>query len=63
MGLPQEACRDGGENSNARVVRASIGSGIIAAIEPGTREFFSTGFAGSERYFGANPKVRSNRLA
>jgi hypothetical protein len=62
-GRARPACRDGGENSNARFVEASIGSGIIAAFWALTKEFFSGVFARFEDYFGANPKVRSNRLA
>jgi hypothetical protein len=34
--------RDVGENSNARVVRTPIGSGIVAAIDRWTAETFST---------------------
>jgi hypothetical protein len=40
-GLAGLRCRDTYENSNARFVGRPIGSGIIAAIEPGTGEIFS----------------------
>jgi len=40
-GLPWLTSRDVSENSNARVVRAPIGSGFIAAIDPGAKEIFS----------------------
>jgi hypothetical protein len=36
--------RDVSENSNARVVRTPIGSGIIAAIDQGAAETFSPDF-------------------
>jgi len=74
-GPERQTSRDVGKNSNARVVRAPIGSGFIAAIDRWTAETFSPDFgsqagnATADRhvffgcYFGANPKVRSKRLA
>jgi hypothetical protein len=43
-GLGELTSRDAGENSNARVVRTPIGSGIIAAIDRWTAETFSPDF-------------------
>jgi hypothetical protein len=43
-GLDRLTSRDVSENSNARVVRAPIGSGFIAAIDRGTEETFSPDF-------------------
>jgi len=40
-GLGRLTSRDVSENSNARVVRAAIGSGFIAAIDRKTEETFS----------------------
>jgi len=40
-GLAWLSSRDTSENSNARVVRTPLCSGIIAAIEPETEEIFS----------------------
>jgi hypothetical protein len=41
-GLTGLRCRDVEENSNARFVRRSSGSGFIAVIEPATGEIFSS---------------------
>jgi hypothetical protein len=43
-GLTRLTSRDVSENSNARVVRAAIGSGFIAAIDRETEETFSPDF-------------------
>jgi hypothetical protein len=43
-GLGRLTSRDVSENSNARVVRAAIGSGFIAAIDRETEETFSPDF-------------------
>ena len=60
-------CRDDWRNSNARIVRPAPGSGFIAAIASPTVKIFSAknGKEGSIRrpYPGANPNVRSKRLA
>ena len=68
-GPARAACRGRGENSNAAIVRSMIGSGFIAAFQSATVEIFSAkieaerGMRLPNRYAGANPKVRSKRLA
>ena len=47
--------RDVYKNSNARVVRAPFGSGIIAVIAPAAEEIFSADFDGRNCTFGTEP--------
>jgi hypothetical protein len=59
---PKGACRDRRENSNAAIVRALDGSGFLALTSSAAVEIFSA--KGVPRaYPGANPNVRSKRLA
>ena len=59
---PKGACRDRRENSNAAIVRALDGSGFFALTSSAAVEIFSA--KGVPRaYPGANPNVRSKRLA
>jgi hypothetical protein len=69
-GRSRETCRGRGENSNASIVGSAYGSGFVAAIRPATVEIFSIEIRCvaldvrvPNRYAGANPKVRSKRLA
>jgi hypothetical protein len=60
----ERKCAGRGENSNTSIVRSMIGSGSIAAFQSATIEIFSAKKTGlPDRYAGANPKVRSKRLA
>ncbi|HXQ08291.1 MAG TPA: hypothetical protein VN831_26505 [Bradyrhizobium sp.] len=63
-------CRERGENSNASFVQPLFDSGFIAAIRPSTVEIFSAEVRRAppdapvrKPYPGANPNVRSKRLA
>jgi hypothetical protein len=67
--IARGTCRGRDKNSNASIVRSMIGSGFIAAFQSATVKIFSAKFGVERalrrrsRYAGANPKVRSKRLA